>query len=153
MNYPFKKVVVDITNYFFLRKVIKKNKGSLQWEKYRLRVDWLSRIYTVVNLPPEVTLSPDAPDEIRPAYVLEESRPINEYLTSLNIHEIIIPEIKPIPDSVSYLITYSPYFQKLSFKWLIWRCFFILVLIWTQHKFGFISWIYELIKRVFEFIF
>jgi hypothetical protein len=62
MNYPFKRVVTDIKNYFFIRKTIKKNIGTIEWEKFKLRVDWIGRIYTVVNLPPEVIYSPDAPE-------------------------------------------------------------------------------------------
>ena len=153
MNYPFKRVINDIRNYFFIRKTIKKNIGTIEWEKCKLRVDWIGRIYTVVNLPPEVIYSPDSPEEIRPAYVLEESRPINEYLTSLNLQEVIMPEITPIPNSVSYLVVYSPYFQKLSLSWLIYRIAFLLILIWTQYKFSFLSWIWGLLKNLYGFIF
>src|SRR5574343_1258226 len=103
MNYPFKKVIIDINNYFYLRKTIKKNMNSIEWDKFRLRVDWLGRIYTVINLPPEVIHSPDLPEQIRPAYIIEESRPLNEYLTKLNLQEIIIPEINPIPNSITWL--------------------------------------------------
>ena len=153
MNYPFKKIIVDIRNYFFLRKVIRKNSETFEWNKLKLRVDWLGRIYTVVNLPPEVIYSPDAPEEIRPAYVLEESRPVNEYLTRLNLQEILAPKIEPIPDSISYLIVYSPYFQKLSLKWLIYRILIVLALIWAQHKFSIFDKFWEMILKVYEFLF
>jgi hypothetical protein len=153
MNYPFKKVINDIRNYFFLRKITKKNIGSIQWEKFRLRVDWIGRIYTVINLPPEVIYSPDSPEEIRPAYILEESRPLNEYLTNLGLQEIIIPEIKPIPKSVSYLITYSPYFQTLSIKWVFYRIFLIALFTYLELKFEFLSWIWGTIKYLFDVIF
>ena len=153
MNYPFKKIIVDIRNYFFLRKVIRKNSETFEWNKLKLRVDWLGRIYTVVNLPPEVIYSPDAPEEIRPAYVLEESRPVNEYLTRLNLQEILAPKIEPIPDSISYLIVYSPYFQKLSLKWLIYRILIVLALIWAQYKFSIFDKFWEMILKVYEFLF
>jgi hypothetical protein len=136
MNYPFKKIIVDINNYFFLKKTIKKNENTFEWKKYNLRVDWIGRIYTVVNLPPEVIYSPDSPQEIRPAYVLEESKPINEYLTKLNLQEILIPEMRAIPDSISYLLIYSPYFQRLSIKWVLYRITLIFLLIWLQKKFN-----------------
>ena len=104
MKYPFKRVIIDIGNYFFVRRTIKNNMNSIEWNKFKLRVDWIGRIYTVINLPPEVVHSPDAPEEIRPAYILEESRPLNEYLTKLNLQEILIPEIQAIPESISYLL-------------------------------------------------
>jgi hypothetical protein len=153
MNYPFKRVITDINNYFFIKRTIKKNTGTIEWEKFKLRVDWIGRIYTVVNLPPEVIYSPDSPDEIRPAYILEESRPLNEYLTRLNLQEVIIPKISPIPNSFSYLIVYSPYFQRLSFRWIVYRLILILILIWLQYKFGFISWIIGGIKYLWNVIF
>jgi hypothetical protein len=153
MNYPFKKIIVDIRNYFFLRKVTKKNSDTVEWNQLKLRVDWLGRIYTVVNLPPEVIYSPDAPEEIRPAYVLEESRPINEYLTRLNLQEILSPKIEPIPGSISYLIVYSPYFQKLSLKWLIYRILGVLVLIWANSKFDIFDKLWRIFVNVYEFIF
>lgn len=153
MNYPFKKIIVDVRNYFFLRKVTKKNSDTVEWNQLKLRVDWLGRIYTVVNLPPEVIYSPDAPEEIRPAYVLEESRPINEYLTRLNLQEILSPKIEPIPGSISYLIVYSPYFQKLSLKWLIYRILGLLVLIWANSKFGIFDKLWRIFVNVYEFIF
>ena len=153
MNYPFKRVITDIRNYFFIKRTIKKNKGSIEWEKFKLRVDWVGRIYTVVNLPPEVIYSPDSPEEIRPAYILEESRPLNEYLTKLNLQEVIMPKISPIPDSVSYLIVYSPYFQRFSIRWIIYRLILILIISWLQYKFGFLSWIMGGIKYLWNVIF
>jgi len=153
MNYPFKRVINDIRNYFFIRKTIKKNTGSIEWEKFKLRVDWIGRIYTVVNLPPEVIYSPDSPDEIRPAYILEESRPLNVYLTSLNLQEVIMPKISPIPNSVSYLVVYSPYFQRLSIRWIIYRIILILILMWLQYKFGLVSWILGGFKYLWNVIF
>ena len=153
MKYPFKRVITDIGNYFFVRRTIKNNMNSIEWNKFKLRVDWIGRIYTVVNLPPEVIYSPDTPEEIRPAYVIEESKPLNEYLTRLGLSEVILPEITPIPKSISYLITYTPAFQRLSLRWIFYRICLILVLSYLQYKFGFLSWIGGLIKSLFDVIF
>jgi len=136
MKLPFFQVINDINNYLFLRKTIKKESNTLVWQKFNLRSDWIGRIYTVVNLPPEVTLSPDAPEEIRPAYVLEEIRPINEYLTGLNLHEIIMPEFKPLEGTNSYLVIYYPVFQRLSLFWVFSRMLSIVFLWWLQMKFS-----------------
>jgi hypothetical protein len=152
MQYPFKRVIRDIRNYFFVRKTIKSNMGSIEWNKFKLRVDWVGRIYTVINLPPEVIYSPDTPEEIRPAYVIEESRPLNQYLTNLGLSEVILPEITPIPKSVSYLITYTPAFQRLSFRWIFYRIGLILLVTYLQYKFGLISWMLGLIKSLFDVI-
>ena len=139
MRIPIFQVIRDINNYFFLRKTIKEESKGLKWNKFNLRSDWIGRIYTVVNLPPEVTLSPDAPDEIRPAYVLEETRPINEYLTSLNLHEIIIPVFRPLKGTDSYLVIYYPVFQRLSAFWVLSRISMLILIWWVEAKFSLFS--------------
>jgi hypothetical protein len=151
MWYPFKKVIIDIRNYFFVRSVIKKNQGTVEWEKFKLRVDWIGRIYTVVNLPPEVIHSSDTPSDIRPAYVLEESRPINEYLTKLGLQEVIIPKINPIEGTISWLIVYTPFFQRLSFLWIFYRILFLLILIWSQKKIAWVQWAYDKLLIIYRF--
>jgi hypothetical protein len=118
-------VIKDIRNYFFLRRIIKREMmNSPLWSKNNLRVDWIGRIYTVMNLPPEVTMAPDLPKELWPAYLVDQSKGLNEYLTSLNLHEIIIPEYKEIPESTSYLLVYYPYFRNLTLWWIISRTIF-----------------------------
>jgi hypothetical protein len=153
MNYPFKRIITDIRNYRFLKKTINENLKSVEWEKFKLRTDWIGRIYTVVNLPPEVIYSPDTPEQIRPAYVLEETRQLNEYLTKLNLQEIIIPELTPIPNSISYLVVYKPYFQRLSSRWFLYRIAGITIAIWLNHKFGLFDWCWSLLKQLYGFIF
>lgn len=153
MNYPGKKIIKDISNYRFILKTIKKNKGTIEWDKLKLRADWIGRIYTVVNLPPEVIHSPDAPQEIRPAYVLDESRPVNEYLMKLNLQEIILPAIEAVPESLSYLIVYTPYFQKVSVKWVFYRILWLLLILWVQHKFGVLGMIKKILVQAYDFIF
>lgn len=128
-------VIVDIKNYIYLRKITKREMmNSPLWVKNNLRVDWIGRIYTVVNLPPEVTMSPDLPKELWPAYLIDQSKGLNEYLTSLNLHEIIIPEYKEIPDSTSYLLVYYPYFRSLTKWWISTRFLFWLSVIIIQSK-------------------
>ena len=91
------------------------------WTRLRLRYDWLGRIYTVVNLPPEVTQSRDFPIDARPAYVFEELKGVNDYLTKLNLQEIITPVLKPLPETNgdSYLVVYYFFFRYLSWLWIL----------------------------------
>jgi hypothetical protein len=127
-------VIKDIKNYIFLRKIIKNEMmDSPLWFKNNLRVDWIGRIYTVINLPPEVTMAPDLPKELWPAYLIDQSKGLNEYLTSLNLHEIIIPEYKEIPDSTSYLLVYYPYFRSLTKWWIYTRIIFWTSVVLIQH--------------------
>jgi hypothetical protein len=142
-------VIKDIKNYLDLRKIVKQEAAtSLLWTKNRLRYDKLCRIYTVVNLPPEVTLSPDDPEEIRVVYVIDATREINQYLTSLNLQEIIAPEFKPIKGTDSYLVIYNPLFTTLSFSWFFNRVLLIGALIFAEKKWGYLSQAIEILKEV-----
>jgi hypothetical protein len=115
------KVIKDIILYRRYKKIInKESKDSPVFSKLNLRLDWVGRIYTVVNLPPEVTMSPDFPKDARPAYVFEEMRPANEYLTKLNLQELLIPSAKPLAENNgdSYLYVYNFYFRSITWGWI-----------------------------------
>jgi hypothetical protein len=105
----------------FLSITKKESINSPEWNKLKLRRDWFGRIYTVVNLPPEVTQSKDFPVEARPAWVFEEIRGVNEYLTRLNLQEIIAPLLRPLAETNgdSFLVIYYFVFRELSWIWII----------------------------------
>jgi hypothetical protein len=104
----------------FISITKKESIDSPEWNKLKLRRDWFGRIYTVVNLPPEVTQSRDFPIEARPAWVFEEIRPVNEYLTRLNLQEIIAPLLRPLPEANgdSFLVIYYFVFREFSWMWI-----------------------------------
>ena len=67
------KALKEISLYREYLKVIKKESlDSPEWSRLRLRKDWFGRIYTVINLPPEVIFSVDLPKEARPSFVMSE---------------------------------------------------------------------------------
>jgi hypothetical protein len=74
----------------------------------------------VVNLPPEVTMSRDFPRDARPAFVFEEIKGVNDYLTTLNLQEVLTPSLQPIEgtNEDSYLVVYYFFFRELSWIWL-----------------------------------
>ena len=144
------KVLIDIRNYFTLRKIAKKeSKTSPIWAKQGLRMDWIGRIYTVYNLPPEVTLSPDVPKAAWIAYVIDQAKPLNEYLTSLNLQEILVPDYREIPGTESYLLLYKPYFQELSWSWIFTRGLFWTGIFIAEHKYNLFTNLYHWIQHLF----
>lgn len=115
------KVLKEIKLYREYLKIIKKESlGSPEWSRLRLRKDWFGRIYTVFNLPPEVTQSPDFPRYSRPAFVFDQIKPINGYLTKLNLQELIAPTLTPIEgtDEESFLVIYYFVFRQISLLWI-----------------------------------
>jgi len=117
----FFKVYSDIKVYRDYLKIIKKElKDSPIWTRKGMRIDWFGRIYTVVNLPPEVLFSADLPKEARPSFVMNEIKPINEYFKTINIEELITLWIEPIKgtNEESYLVVYQYVFIELSWMWI-----------------------------------
>jgi hypothetical protein len=118
----FFKVYKDVKVYLNYLKIIKKEfNNSPIWTRKGLRIDWFGRIYTVVNLPPEVLFSADLPREARPSFVVNEIKPINEYFKSINIVELITLWIDPVKgtNEESYLVVYQYIFRELSWIWIL----------------------------------
>jgi len=114
-------VLKDIKIYREYVKIIDKEaKDSPIWSRRKLRKDWFGRIYTVINLPPEVIFSNDLPKEARPSFVMSEIKPINDYLKSLNLEEILTLYMNPVKDTndESYLVVYQYVFRELSWIWI-----------------------------------
>lgn len=139
------KVLKEISLYREYLKVIKKESlDSPEWSKLRLRKDWFGRIYTVFNLPPEVTKSPDFPKYARPAFVFDQIKPINEYLTKLSLQELIAPLMNPVEgtEEESFLVVYSFVFRQISILWMVRLAVEIALIAWVVNHW---DWIISLI--------
>jgi len=139
------KVIKEIGLYREYLSVIKKESfDSPEWSKLRLRKDWFGRIFTVVNLPPEVTQSPDFPKYARPSFVFDKIKPINDYLTKMSLQELLAPLINPIKgtDEESYLVVYYFVFRELSLLWLARFIIELSALVWIiSYRAEILSWI------------
>ena len=136
------KVLKEISLYREYLKVIKKESlDSPEWSKLRLRKDWFGRIYTVFNLPPEVTKSPDFPKYARPAFVFDQIKPINEYLTKLSLQELIAPLMNPVEgtEEESFLVVYSFVFRQISILWMARLAIEITLITWVVNHWDWIS--------------
>lgn len=115
------KVWKDISLYREYLQIVKNESlNSPIWSRKNLRRDWFGRIYTVINLPPEVIFSADLPKESRPSFVMNEIKPINEYMKTLNLEEILTLSYEEIKgtNSESYLVVYQYLFRELSWIWI-----------------------------------
>ena len=136
------KVLKEISLYREYLKVIKKESlDSPEWSKLRLRKDWFGRIYAVFNLPPEVTKSPDFPKYARPAFVFDQIKPINEYLTKLSLQELIAPLMNPVEgtEEESFLVVYSFVFRQISILWMARLAIEITLITWVVNHWEWIS--------------
>lgn len=114
------RVLKELNNMFFIKRTIRKNKDTDAWKKHNLRIGWFGILYTVVNLPPEVY---ESEEQYYQLYVIEQLKPVNEYLASLNLQEVVTLSVenKCIKELGVYAfgIKYVPLFRDFSIGWLI----------------------------------
>ena len=79
--------------------------------KNELRVDWIGRVYGVVNVPDEVL---GAAEEIQQAYVLKEMGRFGTVMTELKLSNIVYPQMQEIKGSGAYLVIFWPVLDKLD---------------------------------------
>jgi hypothetical protein len=127
----------EIGNYFYIGRIIRQQKGSKSWNKFNLRTAYFNVIYTVINLPPEVYASEEVYWQ---AFVIENIKPLNDYLASLNLHEVIRPRIVDRINAdngiYAYVVKYVPLFRDLTFGWIFkWLLLVPILSWWLQYKF------------------
>jgi hypothetical protein len=138
------KVIKEIILYREYSKIIKKESKNAQlWSRRKLRLDFFNRIYTVINLPPEVLYATDLPKESRPSFVISETKDINDYLKALNLEELLTMWIEPVKgtDEESYLVVYQFLFRYLSWLWIIRFLFEIAIVVTIIYN---LNWIISL---------
>ena len=132
-------IIREIRNFFYLQKIIRRESldksPETKWNSLKLRKNWYGRIYTVVSLREQ-----DMGEEeiVQRWKAMEMMRPINDYLFSLDLHEIIFPSIEQIPNTRSFLIVYSPIMNNFSWAWILSRLVLISATVYgiyfTIHK-------------------
>jgi hypothetical protein len=85
-----------------VRAIAKENEKILNESGFR--VDWIGRIYTVINLPEEVVNQPISKE----GYILIKLREYDTLFLNMGIADVIAPEIEEIPGAAAYLLILSP---------------------------------------------
>jgi hypothetical protein len=108
----FKLLWFDVSGFFHIRNVVRKNKDTVDFQRLGLRVDWVYRIYTVVN--PSEEDKGDSPEVLR-IKAQNKMLPIHRYVEKLGLSEYVSVSVEQIPDasdpeklSDSYLLVYYP---------------------------------------------
>lgn len=101
----------EIRIWWIFRSTARQKDNLQEINNEDLRVDWLGRIYGVINMPEEVvTASP----EIQQAYVLQQINKWGPITTKLGLADVIYPEIERITGSNAYLVIMWPQYDALS---------------------------------------
>lgn len=104
---------IEIQNWFYVKKIIRKHRGTIDWERFGLRADWIGRIYTVLN--PQLPGDKGDTKEVLSMKYSERLKPINLYLDSIGLSLSIFAAYEEVEDSDSYLVVYSPIFNIITF--------------------------------------
>jgi hypothetical protein len=108
------KLFKEIKIWLKIRKVAKENEKLLNENGFR--VDWIGRIYTVINLPEEVVNAPISQE----GYVLMRLREYDQIFLTMGIADYVSPEMEKIPNSDSFLLVISPNSEYVSFWPMVW---------------------------------
>jgi hypothetical protein len=149
------RVIKEINNYLFIGKTIKKNKDTDEWKKHNLRIGYFNILYSVINLPPEVY---ESEEQYYQMYVIEQLKPINEYLASLNLQEVVTLQIESkcnkLDGIYAFGVKYVPLFREFNLWWLFKWIGIICVSAWATSRFDLIDhaksaflWTYDSISN------
>ena len=91
-------VIRELREWLIVKSVAKKYKEEL--DKLGFRIDYIGRIYTVINFPDEYVNNQKAKE----GYILEYLRSCDEVFIKMEIGDIVAPEFVTINDSAVLLI-------------------------------------------------
>lgn len=101
----------EIRIWWIFRSTARQQDNLQEINNEDLRVDWLGRIYGVVNMPEEVV---GAAPQVQQAYVLQQINKWGPLTAKLGLADVIYPEIARIPASNSYLVIMWPQYEALG---------------------------------------
>ena len=115
INY-WREFFVDLKIWRKYRKIVRADQELLQ--QNNMRVDWLGRVYTIINMPEEVINNQEM---IQQGWVIQQLGPLNEILMKLGVNDYAYPEISKVPNSNSYLIVMYPEIDTLNPWRMLWN--------------------------------
>jgi hypothetical protein len=106
-----------------VKRIALKNQNQL--EENNLRVDWVGRMYTVINLPDEIIENP----YLEETYVIQQLRQYDKILIALGLSDVVYPEFSKIEGEAAYLLVLYPESDYLNWSRFIFNLFITIVLL------------------------
>ena len=140
-------LIKEIRIWLKIRKIAKENEKTLNENGFR--VDWIGRIYTVINLPEEVVNAPISQE----GYVLMKLREYDKIFLNMGIADYVSPEMEKIPNTDSFLLIISPNNDYVNFSSIFWFLVkFVGVIIALRILINVIVYIYPYLEWFFNII-
>jgi hypothetical protein len=119
-----RKFFFDVKAFYLIRKEVRKRRNSPDWQRFSLRHDWLYRMYTVVN---PTTADKGDDEQMITMKTLDRIGPINKYIASMGLAEVLSLSVEKIPDTDSHLVVYYQIYKWFT-PWRIFSRLFFLIL-------------------------
>jgi hypothetical protein len=119
-----RKFFFDVKAFYLIRKEVRKRRNSPDWQRFSLRHDWLYRMYTVVN---PTTADKGDDEQMITMKTLDRIAPINKYIASMGLAEVLSLSVEKIPDTDSHLVVYYQIYKWFT-PWRIFSRLFFLIL-------------------------
>lgn len=103
----FIRLLKEIFNWIYVYRIVKRNENSLL--DNGLRVDWIGRMYTIINVPEEVAKN----EYSRQPYIIAQLRKFDVVLLKFGLTELVYPDIELIENTYSYLLILRPEREEL----------------------------------------
>jgi len=106
-------------------RAVKSIQGEL--EDQGLRIDWLGRVYTVVNLPEEYHTQPEM---MQQSIVFKELKPTSDILMKYGLSDHAYPLIEKLneKDSCAFLVVLYPETDYFNFWRTLWNTLFLYII-------------------------
>lgn len=113
------RAIDEIRDIIILYKTTKKNKEYLN--EYNVRLDWIGRPYTVINVPENMAQKKEDTE----SFIILQLRKYDAIFVKLGITELIYPEITRIqePGTFAFLFSFKTKIENLRF----WRILIYLI--------------------------
>jgi len=139
--------ILEFRIWFIFQTATKRNRKKL--EERDLRVDWIGRVYGVVNMPDEVL---GAAEEIQQAFVLKQLGQFGGILNELKLSNVVYPQMQEIKGSGAYLVIFWPVLDRLNVFAIIGSILYTLIYAFIVYLIARIFIVNEVFGNLFDFI-
>lgn len=139
--------ILEFRIWFIFQTTTKRNRKKL--EERDLRVDWIGRVYGVVNMPDEVL---GAAEEIQQAFVLKQLGQFGGILNELKLSNVVYPQMQEIPGSGAYLVIFWPVLDRLNIFAILGSILYTTLYTFIIYLIARIFIVNEVFENLFDFI-
>lgn len=139
--------ILEFRIWFIFQTATKRNRKKL--EERDLRVDWIGRVYGVVNMPDEVL---SAAEEIQQAFVLKQLGQFGGILNELKLSSVVYPQMQEIKGSGAYLVIFWPVLDRLNIFAMIGSILYTVIYAFIVYLITRLFIVNEVFGNLFDFV-